>query len=1233
MSLEDNEAETCESFVAGWCPENSKVTVESAAFEVATATVEKVDPPPSDFYTALEAEKMKGVDWDMRPHVFDKQTNSYLLLDTGAQCSAFPPDPGDKPDPKLALKAVNGSRMKCYGFKEVEVQVNRKTYRIKVIKTDVKTPILGWDFVRRHRVGIGWSEFGDALFIDRRNNIRAVMKYKAVLHSDLVRISEVKVESSEKSPQTILFETASMEALAEETKVVIDSLEKMPESEFKELIKRYPEILKLSFDKDSEEPVNGILHEIHTTGQPTRAKVRKLVPGSEKYEKGLEAIQNLERLGIIERIDPNQPNHWSSPVHFVWKPDKTLRCVGDFRLLNQRTILDIYPLPELRSFCDKIAGSKIFSKVDLTKAFHQLLIEKSSRPKTAITTQWGMFQFRRLAMGLQNSGQSFQKLLDSVLAGMEGVFCYLDDILLYHKDKESHLKALEEVLKRLAGAGLSINLSKCEFGVKRLDYLGYTIDSAGLRPVEKKVEAISNFPIPTKQKQLLGFLGALNYYRSSLPSLEPVDMPGAKKRTPAEVLDPLYKLATCDIPKKSSFEEIWKNSKNIQESFENAKKLLQRAITLNYPRPDAPLAITTDASKVALGATLDQWVDGAWRPLNMWSKALNKAQQGYSTYKRELLAIKLAMRYFNKDFNGRRVILFTDHRPLIGSFQSPDLQPHDPQARNAINEISQFTTDIRHKPGKDIPVADWLSREGCQPIRSESVNATLSEKQRSFASEFNSFHSPEVDYVHPDVTLAALEEVALQTLCPAKLAEEQKTCPEVQAHVDGKLPKNVKIETINLSDVDLVCEVSESGNPRPMIPKSLRNLVVNLLHHGDHPGQKETVRRVSTEYYWPKLKTDVENFCKSCHPCKMGKQSRTINPGVGEFTVPDQRFQFLHLDIVGPLPESQGKKFLLTIVDRCSRWLEAYPLARDSAEEVCQAFIQWISRFGLCGAAFSDNGNSFISNLYNDILKKLGIEVKFSPAYHAATNGMVERKHQDLKNSLRAALVEMGNTERDRWMEALPWVLLGRRVAYQPNLDASSAQMVLGMAPKIPGQLLGHPGPPLNRVQTRHLLDKLYKMSDRPPIPTSGKTEILDIDNTLAVTHVYVKKDNPQSLCPLFEGPYEIYSRPSRSQVELKVGLFKDGSPRLLTFHWSSCKPAMMSAGTKVASRPMLGRKPKDKSVLIEPTAVPEEPVAESQQKPVESSASNQNQSGGNFQTTVTSRPKRNTRNPNPLYT
>ena len=292
---------------------------------------------------------------------------------------------------------------------------------------------------------------------------------------------------------------------------------------------------------------------------------------------------------------------------------------------------------------------------------------------------------------------------------------------------------MEEVFKRLESAGLSVNLAKCKFGQESLDYLGFTIDRHGLKPIEKKVDAIQNFPPPQKQKQLLGFLGALNYYRTSLPSLDPLDS-DQKPRTPAEILDPLYKLATCDLPKKTKFVDVWNNSVAVKEAFKNAKLLLQKAVTLSYPRPNAPLAITTDASKLALGATLEQWVDGYWQPLGLWSKALKKPQQGYSTYKRELLAIKLAMRHFNKDFNGRRICIFTDHRPLIGSFASPDLQPHDPQAINAINEISQFTSDIRHKPGREIPIADWLSRPDCQPITSDQI-ASFSDQNKKFFGE------------------------------------------------------------------------------------------------------------------------------------------------------------------------------------------------------------------------------------------------------------------------------------------------------------------------------------------------------------------------------------------------------------------------------------------------------------------------------------------------------------------
>ena len=277
------------------------------------------------------------------------------------------------------------------------------------------------------------------------------------------------------------------------------------------------------------------------------------------------------------------------------------------------------------------------------------------------------------------------------------------------------------------------------------------------------------------------------------------------------------------------------------------------------------------------------------------------------------------------------------------------------------------------------------------------------------------------------------------------------------------------------------------------------------------------------------------------------------------------------------------------------------------------------------------------------ILKTFNIDVKFSPAYYAANNGAIERKHQDLKNSLRASLIEMGNTNRDQWMKALPWVLLGRRVAFQPSLDASSAQMVLGMSPRIPGQILGHPGPPLNNIQLKGLLNQLYRFHDRPAMPMSGKRETFDIDNTLDVTHVYVKVDNPQSLCPKFEGPYEVYSRPSRSQVEVKIGEFKDTRPRLLTFHWSSCKPANLREGAQVASRPKLGRppgsvrlqSPSSTEAGRQPTTGPNNQSGQtgssSASSGIDNTKINKNRTA-EIQTSKQTRPNRSTRNANPAY-
>ena len=169
---------------------------------------------------------------------------------------------------------------------------------------------------------------------------------------------------------------------------------------------------------------------------------------------------------------------------------------------------------------------------------------------------------------------------------------------------------------------------------------------------------------------------------------------------------------------KGEFQKIWSTNPVLQEAFQDSKTLLQKAVRLNFPVPSAPLALSTDASQKHLGASLDQFVNGKWSPLGFWSKALQPHQQRYSTYRRELLAIKFAVRNFINEINGRRLTIYTDHRPIIGSWKNQDLQAHDAVAMNAINEISQWTNDIQYKPGKDLIVPDLLSRPPETPLGS-----------------------------------------------------------------------------------------------------------------------------------------------------------------------------------------------------------------------------------------------------------------------------------------------------------------------------------------------------------------------------------------------------------------------------------------------------------------------------------------------------------------------------------
>ena len=237
-------------------------------------------PPPEEL-SAFEARSWErgrqGV--DMRPHLFEQNRQEMILVDSGSQVSTFPPEPGDTVDPNMSLRAVNGTKINCYGYKEVFIKINRKSYPIKVIKSDVKEPILGWDFIRRHRLSFEWNEWGDVCIIDRKSKIRTVMHFKPIPFSKQnasLRVSSSAPVNSEDSHSS-LFELAAMRNLADtfsqtDPNILSDEIDqkedyendlsKMPESDYKNLIKRFPDILKLSFKE--EHTKNGILHRILT---------------------------------------------------------------------------------------------------------------------------------------------------------------------------------------------------------------------------------------------------------------------------------------------------------------------------------------------------------------------------------------------------------------------------------------------------------------------------------------------------------------------------------------------------------------------------------------------------------------------------------------------------------------------------------------------------------------------------------------------------------------------------------------------------------------------------------------------------------------------------------------------------------------------------------------------------------------------------------------------------------
>ena len=274
-----------------------------------------------------------------------------------------------------------------------------------------------------------------------------------------------------------------------------------------------------------------------------------------------------------------------------------------YRRLNCQTEDDHYPVRNIMDFNSELSGMTVFSKIDLLKGYHQIPVSPDDIRKTAVITPFGLYEFPRTPFGLKTAGQSFQRLMDSILMDIPHVFVYIDDVLVASSSPEEHIEDLTRLFKRLQENGLVINAKKCLFGQTSLDFLGYKVDAEGIRPMEDRVQAIREQTPPTSIKELQRFLGMINYYRRFIP----------------RAAHHLYALFEALKGKPKSL--IWTEA--CQAAFNAVKEALSSATLLHHPRHGAPLAVTTDASKFAIGGVLEQRGPKGWEPLAYFSKKLS----------------------------------------------------------------------------------------------------------------------------------------------------------------------------------------------------------------------------------------------------------------------------------------------------------------------------------------------------------------------------------------------------------------------------------------------------------------------------------------------------------------------------------------------------------------------------------------------------------------------------------
>ncbi len=744
------------------------------------------------------------------------------------------------------------------------------------------------------------------------------------------------------------------------------------------------------------------------------------VPESQK-EEVLRQLRKLEEAGIISAS--NSP--WASPLVIVKKKDSTLRLCVDYRKLNAVTRKDSFPLPRIDELLDHLGNAQYFSTLDLFAGYHQIEIAKEDRAKTAFTTFAGLYQWNTMPFGLACAPSVFQRTLEFLLLGLNWKNClvYIDDIICFSPDFETHLRDLSSIFQRFRDGNLKCKPKKCFFVRPKVPYLGHTISKHGIEPDESKIKAVRDMPSPkdlTGVKQALGFL---QFYRKFVASF-------------AEIASPLYVLQRKGVQFK------W--AEDCETAF---RTLIDRLITapiLAFPDFQREFLLATDASGFGIGAVLSQVLDDELEhPIAFASRALQKHERNYSTIEKECLAIVWGIKEFKHYLYGRPFVVITDHSPLSYMYQSTT---DSTRLQKWRLQLQQYVFEVRYRRGAANANADGLSR-----ILPEEPTETNQE-------------NPQTD------VKATTEDAQIHALTPTSdMYQRQMKDPELRPLIDylanGKLPDSeseshriqflAQHHKLDLNGTLLWAHEGPGLVPRPypmVVPKSLRAEIVEAYHDdvyaGGHLGFAKTLDKIKRHYYWPGMWVEVKHWCRTCVPCAMRKDppAKVRAPLVPLPVV--GAFDRLAVDCLGPLPLTEsGNRHIVIFSDYLTRWPEAFCTPDTKATTIARLLVdEVISRHGAPRQLLSDQGQNFLSKLVAEICDLFQTRKVNTTAYHPSTDGLVER----FNRTLLAMLACFVSSHQRDWDRLVSLVLFAYRCSTHASVGDSPFFLLYGRDPYTP---------------------------------------------------------------------------------------------------------------------------------------------------------------------------------------